>query len=438
VSGAAGPPRSGDSPYPAAAAITDLTAPGAVESLAARFAEREPDVLAFLPEAGRWERLAGEAAALRARWPSAPSRPPLFGLPVGVKDVFHVAGLPTRAGSPIPPEELAGEESAAVGRLRAAGALVVGKTVSTEFAYFAPGPTRNPRAPGRTPGGSSSGSAAAVAAGLCPVAIGTQTIGSICRPAAYCGVVGFKPTYERVPRAGLIPLAPSLDHVGWLAADVASAARIAAVLCDGWSVAAEGTDRPRLGVPEGPYLERATAAARDELRSRCERLGAAGWEIATVPTMPDFAEIDSRHRLLVAAEAWEVHAGRWERWGDRLHPKTRELLERGRAADPAAVAAARDGRERLRDELAAAMAASGIDLWLSPAAPGPPPEGLEGTGDPVMNLPWTHAGMPALSLPAGSDAAGLPVGVQLVARCGADERLLVWGAAIAADLESAP
>jgi Asp-tRNA(Asn)/Glu-tRNA(Gln) amidotransferase A subunit family amidase len=419
-----------------AAVARDLTAPGALDALAARFAAEEPSVLSFLPEPGRWERLAADVAALLARWPDSSRRPPLFGLPFGVKDIFHVTGFPTRAGSALPPEELAGEEGPAVAGLRAAGALVLGKTVSTELAYFSPGVTRNPRAPGRTPGGSSSGSAAAVAAGLCPLALGTQTIGSICRPAAFCGIVGFKPTFDRVPREGLLPLAPSLDHVGWLAAGVGVAARAAAVLCDGWSAAAPMAPRPRLGVPVGPYLERASAGALVAFRGACDRLAAAGWEVAAVPALTDFDAIEARHRLLVAAEAWAVHAGRWERYGSQLHAETRALLERGREADGAAVAAARTGRAELREALEDAMRGEGIDLWVSPAAPGPPPEGLGSTGDPVMNLPWTHAGMPSLALPAGGDPDGLPFGLQLAGRAGHDEDVLAWGAEAAALLEA--
>ena len=420
----------------AAAAPLDLTAPGALEALAARFAAREPEVLSFVAEEARWDRLAGDLASLRRRWPDPARRPPLFGLALGVKDVFHVDGLPTRAGSPLPAAELAGPQGGAVTRLREAGAVVVGKTVSTELAYFGPGPTRNPRAPGRTPGGSSSGSAAAVAAGLCAAALGTQTIGSICRPAAFCGVVGFKPTWGRVPADGLVPLAPSLDHVGWLTADVALAARLAAVACDGWSNRGAAAGRPRLGVPAGPYLERASAPALAAFRERCDRLAGDGYTVAEVPVMADFAAIEARHRLLVAAEAWAVHAGRWDRWGGELHPQTRALLERGRTADAGEVAAARAARATLRAELAAAMDAAGVDLWVSPAAPGPPPAGLDSTGDPVMNLPWTQAGVPSLAVPAGSDAQGLPVGLQLAGRAGGDEDLLASAAAIATMLEA--
>ncbi|HXT21492.1 MAG TPA: amidase [Thermoanaerobaculia bacterium] len=414
----------------AATAPTDLTEPTALDALRRAFDEREPEVLSFVDEPGRWERLAAEAAALVERWPDPAQRPPLFGLPVGVKDIFRVDGFATRAGSAVPAEELAGPQSAAVTRLLDAGAVVIGKTVTTEFAYFAPGPTRNPAAPGRTPGGSSSGSAAAVAAGLAPVALGSQTIGSICRPAGYCSIVGFKPSYERVPREGVVPLSPSLDHVGWLAADVAIAARVAAMLCDEWRAAVVVSQRPVLGVPEGPYLERASAEGLANFRAACARLAAAGFELRPVPAMADFAEIDRLHRLLVAADAWEVHQPWFPRYGERYHAKTRELLERGRDADPSEVATASAGRAKLRGELEALMDARGIDLWISPAAPGPPPLGLEGTGDPVMNLPWTYAGVPALALPAGRDAEGLPHGVQLTARIGQDEELLAWGAVL--------
>jgi Asp-tRNA(Asn)/Glu-tRNA(Gln) amidotransferase A subunit family amidase len=415
----------------AAPAPLDLTAPGALDALRRAFAERELAVEAFLAEPRRWERLAGDVAALLARWPEPRRRPPLFGMPVGVKDIFHADGFATHAGSDVPPEVLAGPQATAVSRLLEAGALLLGKTVTTEFAYFAPGPTQNPAAPGHTPGGSSSGSAAAVAAGLAPLALGSQTIGSICRPAAFCGVVGFKPTYDRVPRDGVVPLSPSLDHVGWLAGSVEVAQRAAATLCDGWRGLVTVPSRPTLGIPEGAYLERMSRGGLVSFRVAAARLLAAGFEVRAVPAFADFDVIEARHRLLVAADAWQVHERWFARWGDRYHAETRALLERGRAAQPSAVAAARTGRAALRGELEAAMAAHGIDLWLSPPALGPPPLGLAATGDPVMNLPWTHAGLPTLCLPAGRDAEGFPHGVQASGRASEDEELLAWGGALA-------
>jgi len=187
-----------------------------INKLKQKFEKREPTLLAFVPEEGRIERLRQEAKLLQKQYRDEENRPPLFGMLVGVKDIFHVDGFPTHAGSQLPPEVLTGPESEAVSRLKAAGALIVGKTVTTEFAYFAPGPTRNPRNANHTPGGSSSGSAAAVAVGLCEIALGTQTIGSVNRPAAFCGVVGFKPSYDRISREGVIALSPLVDHVGVL------------------------------------------------------------------------------------------------------------------------------------------------------------------------------------------------------------------------------
>jgi Asp-tRNA(Asn)/Glu-tRNA(Gln) amidotransferase A subunit family amidase len=393
--------------------------------LEALFAEREPELRAFAPEEGRFDRLRREAEVLYARFPLPDSRPPLFGVPVGIKDILHVDGMVTRAGSRLPEHELQGPESEAVSRLIAAGALVLGKTVSTEFAYFGPGPTRNPHNPDHTPGGSSSGSAAAVAAGLAPLALGTQTIGSIIRPAAFCGVVGFKPSYDRIPRRGVIPLAPSVDHVGVFAASAAGAALAASVLCDDWRAPSPGR-QPVLGVPEGPYLRQASREALAHFRAICARLADAGYLVKAVEAMPDIKDIADRHNRLVAAEAARVHAGWFKRYRDLYHPRTTELIERGQRVGDAALARALEGRDKLRVELATLMDEHSLDLWLSPSAPGPAPHGLASTGDPAMNLPWTHAGLPAVSLPSGAAPNGLPLGLQLVGRWQADEDLLAW------------
>jgi Asp-tRNA(Asn)/Glu-tRNA(Gln) amidotransferase A subunit family amidase len=231
------------------------------------------DLHAFVPEPGRAERVRRLVRELEERWPDPEQRPPLYGLPLAVKDVFRSDGLPTRAGSKVPQDELAGPEAAAVTRLRDAGAIVVGKSETTEFAFFAPGPTRNPHHPDHTPGGSSSGSAAAVTAGLVPLALGTQTIGSIGRPAAYCGCLGFKPTYARVPTDGVIANAPTFDTVGLFAADLRLLATAAGVLCDGWRAPAD-VRRPVLGVPARATStrRRLRRAPRSPFRSsRCAR-----------------------------------------------------------------------------------------------------------------------------------------------------------------------
>src|SRR6266540_7274193 len=205
-----------------------------VDALLDRIEALDPVLLALLPEPGRRQRLHADAAELLARHPDPGDRLPLFGALVGIKDVLRVDGLPTSAGSSLPADDLAGAESAAVRSLRAAGALLLGKTRTAEFAYAAPGPTRNPYDPDHTPGGSSHGSAAGVAAGFFPLSLGTQTIGSIIRPAAFCGVAGFVPTYGRIPVDGTLHVSRSLDRVGPFAGDAAGILLAAAALISRW------------------------------------------------------------------------------------------------------------------------------------------------------------------------------------------------------------
>ena len=292
------------------------------------FTKIEGSIHAFMPEQGRSNRLANRVWTLENS--VDPTDPPsLYGVPIGVKDIFHVDGLETLAGSRLPAEELAGGQSEAVTQLENAGAIVLGKTVTTEFAYFGPGPTRNPLDLERTPGGSSSGSAAAVAAGLCPLALGTQTIGSIGRPASYCGIVGFKPSYGRISTEGVIPLAPSLDHVGFFTRDVAGARLAAGVLCDHWRDVSATGRRPTLGVPEGPYLDNALPETLEGFRSTLDLLASAGYEIRSAEALQDCAAIDTRHRRLVAAEAARVHSDWYPRYSDLYQAKTRELIDQG-------------------------------------------------------------------------------------------------------------
>ena len=391
-----------------------------------RFEQKEPRVLAFLPEAGRFERLGREAGQLRLRFPDADLRPPLFGTLLGVKDVIHARGFSTRAGSRLPQQALSGPEADCVARLTEAGALVLGKTTTSEFAYTAPTVTLNPHNLGHTPGGSSSGSAAAVAAGLCPLALGTQTTGSLIRPAAFCGVVGYKPTYDRISRRGIVPLAPSLDHVGLFARDVTGIQRAARLLCDSWRDPAPTLPRPILGIPEGPYLLQASRQGREHFEMICRRLTAAGYSLLPVPAMLDFESLVDRHNMLLAGEAARVHRRWFPTYGERYEPQTAELLRKGQGISASTLGAAFAGRDALRAELTAIMDVHGLDLWLSPSAPGPAPKGLAHTGSSIMNLPWTYSGLPVVNLPAGKSRAGLPMGLQVSARWHADEELLAW------------
>ncbi|MCK7488864.1 MAG: amidase family protein [Anaerotruncus sp.] len=279
-----------------------------IREVCGRIEEAEPGLRVLLPEPGRRERLEREARALAARFPDPASRPPLYGLLVGVKDIFNADGFETRAGSRLPPEEFKGPESAALAALKAAGALVLGKTVTTEFAFFAPGPTRNPWDLGRTPGGSSSGSAAGAAAGFFHLALGTQTIGSITRPAAFCGIAGWKPSYGRVSAAGVFPFSPSVDHIGLLAPDARALALGAAVLCEGWRGLPSPVRKPVLALPEGPFLEQASPEARERFERSVAVLSAAGWKVLRVPAFRDIEEINARHRRIAAAEMYRTHS----------------------------------------------------------------------------------------------------------------------------------
>ena len=397
-----------------------------LDALFARQEQVEPLVQAFVPETDRRHRVMADAQALLARYPHPGQRPSLFGIPIGVKDIFHVDGLLTRAGSKLPPDELTGPEAAVVTGFKQAGALVMGKTVTTEFAYFEPGPTRNPHNLAHTPGGSSSGSAAAVAAGLVPLAIGTQTIGSVIRPAAFCGIVGYKPSYNRIDPEGLLFFSRSADHVGLFTQDVAGMRLAASVVCNGWDKTTEVVRKPVLAIPVGPYLEQASAEALTAFSTQTDALRAASYEVMEVPLFKNIEEINRIHRQLIAAEFAQEHARWYKQFKDLYRPRTAALIEEGMAVDPEAVADARDLQRLLREEVMHIMDVNDIDLWIAPAAPGPAPEGLSSTGDPVMNLPWTFLGLPATTTPAGKASNDLPLGLQMIGAWMMDEEMLAW------------
>lgn len=400
-----------------------MTLPDYLSQVEARFLAREPSVLAFIPEKDRFTRLRQEADALLGRYPDLVKRPPLFGMLLGVKDIFHVNGFITQAGSKLPPEELQGHEASCVTRLKNAGALIMGKTVTTEFAYFTPGPTRNPHNPAHTPGGSSSGSAAAVAAGFCTAALGTQTIGSIVRPAAFCGVVGFKPTYDRTPRDGVIPLSPSLDHVGFFTPDVVTANKIANVLIRDWRLETTGR-KPTLGIPEGPYLACASDYALTCFNDLCLALADAGYDLRRVRVMDDFREIRNRHDAIMSCEAAQVHKDWFANHEILYSSKFSDLIRRGQSVSN--LQSLLSARDAFRASITQTMDENQIDLWICPPTVGPAPKGLDSTGDPVMCLPWTQVGFPALNIPTTKNEEGLPMGLQLVGKWNADESLLSW------------
>jgi Asp-tRNA(Asn)/Glu-tRNA(Gln) amidotransferase A subunit family amidase len=397
-----------------------------IDAVCDRIEQVDPVIEALLAEPDRRGRLHRAASVLAVAYPEPAGRPPLYGALLAVKDIFHVDGFVTRAGTAVPPDLFAGPEAACVTRLRQAGALVLGKAVTTEFAYFEPGPTRNPHNLAHTPGGSSSGSAAAVAAGLAPLALGTQTIGSVIRPAAFCGVVGFKPSLGRIDPSGLVFFSRTLDQVGLFTQDVAGMALAAAVLCQDWQGLFTPERLPVLGIPVGPYLDQAEPAALRAFWQQMGQLAAAGVIVREVPALAGIGALNSLHRRLVFAEFAQEHAEIYAWHAALYRPRTAEIVEIGKSISTDELAALRGNITALRRDLKGQMDDAGIDLWASPAAIGPAPEGLHATGDPAMNLPWTHAGLPSITLPAGRAESGLPLGLQLVAAFDRDEQLLGW------------
>ncbi|HEX6479205.1 MAG TPA: amidase [Ktedonobacteraceae bacterium] len=416
-----------------------LDLPAFIDEICDRIDAVEPLIHALLSEPDRRSRLIAEAMALQARFPDPASRPPLYGVLLSVKDMFHVDGFQTRAGSRLPPELFSGPEAACVRILRDAGALILGKTVSTEFAYFEPGPTRNPHNLEHTPGGSSSGSAAAVAAGFCPLALGTQTIGSTIRPAAFCGIAGFKPTYERISADGLIKCAVSVDTVGFFTQDVAGIALVAPLLCENWQAVetSESAQLPVLAVPDGLYLAQASPEGLAAFEKQITLLEDAGYTIRRVSAMEDIESINHRHLRMVFAEMSQVHAEWFAQYASLYALRTAEAIREGQAVSAEELADCREGRTLLQQDLSRLMTQNGIDLWVSPSAPGPAPEGIDTTGNSIMNLPWTHAGLPVISLPAGRAGNGLPLGLQCAGASMEDEHVISWAKRLAEILKDA-
>jgi len=396
-------------------------------SLCDRIEAEDPKIQALVPGTFDRARVLNHASKLLEQYPDPKTRPPLFGVPVGVKDIFRVAGFPTRAGSKLPAELFEGEESMCVSRLKGAGAIIMGKTETTEFAWMEPAPTRNPHNLEHTPGGSSSGSAAGVAAGFFPFALGTQTAGSIIRPAAYCGIVGFKPSFGRIPTSGVIPFSPSADHVGFFCEEPSGVGIFASILAEDWQSPLEGHQERRLvlGVPEGPYLTQAAENAREHFERGLTKLIGAGYSIKRIDCLSDIETVNHRHRRMIAAELARVHFTWFTSYRHLYRKRTVETIEQGFTIADDELQRLRSGRLAFREELEQLMRSERIACWICPSTTDHAPPGLESTGSPTMNIPWTYAGLPTISLPAGLDRAGLPLGIQVVGRHRKDEDLVV-------------
>ena len=390
-----------------------------------------------------------EAEKLTAELDAGYNRGPLHGIPIGVKDIIDVFDMPTGCGSKLWANSYARRDATVVERLRLAGAIVLGKTVTTPYAFLDPPPTRNPWNMDRTLGGSSSGSAAAVACGMCLGALGTQTGGSVVRPASFCGVFSLKPTYGRVSVDGVLPLAPTLDHVGVMAHSVRDLAVLlqAVARTDDPGIPAPYHFRSDIDSPAYPKLKQlaqlpefvsgridpvmteAFDRFRDETRS-------AGWAWQQLPLPPAFSLVPRHHRILMAVEGSRVHADRLRRHPDDYPDRIRGLIEEGSRRGAVDYADARDHHERLQQEIEASF----VDGWHTfavPAAAGPAP-GPETTGDPTPQAPWSYTRLPVVSLPIGRAPDGLPLAVALVGRHWCEDDVLHLAAKLEADLGIEP
>ena len=392
-----------------------------VERFVMRVAASEPAVQA-------WESVdvdAVRAQALVADAVPSGRRGVLHGVPIGVKDIIDVSGLATRCGSSLTSAEPAASTAACVDALQHAGTIVMGKTVTTEYAYYQPGRTRNPWRATHTPGGSSSGSAAAVAAGMVPVALGTQTNGSIIRPAAFCGVVGYKPTLGAVSSDGILDPWPTLDHTGLFAGCVDDIAVVASVMVSGVGYFDEPPvleRSPVLLAVRSPVWESAQADQRETLLDATRILREAGARVVEIELPPDFSCAHHVMRTIMAFEAACHFSALQDAHRAGMSERLNRLIDEGRGVSRETYADAFRMRESLTHSFASFMSAG--DAVITPPARGEAPATLDETGDPVFCTIWSLLGVPALTLPVRLGAGGLPLGLQVVASSGADGHLM--------------
>jgi aspartyl-tRNA(Asn)/glutamyl-tRNA(Gln) amidotransferase subunit A len=365
------------------------------------------------------ERALQQAKARDDELATGKDRGPLHGIPIGIKDIIDVAGLPTACGAKRWANRVVENDARVVANLRNAGAVIMGKTVTTPYAWIDPPITRNPWNLERTPGGSSSGSAAAVACGMCLGALGTQTGGSITRPASFCGVVGMKPywmTSYFVMDSGIRPFASSLDHVGPIARTIMDT-RVLYEAMMGPDLKetndADSGPTPRLGRLRGFFDRRADPAILAMVDEAVVRLDSSGAEIVGLEDPVDFDQILKDHRTVMAAEAANIHSNSLDEFSDEYPPRIRELILQGRAVTALEYLRAKDQMERTQEDVLTAFNKMDRQFWITPATLGTAPDPST-TGDPAFNSPWSYTGLPTVSLPVGLAADGLPVAIQLI------------------------
>ncbi len=417
--------RAGGAPKPAAQILADIrtgTADAAQVAKACRRAISDLDGPVGAWIALDWDAVAAQLDVLQARpeWRHLP----LAGLPVAVKDIFDTRDFPTAYGSEIYTGHRPAADAAAVAALRDAGAIIVGKSVSTEFAYWKAGKTRNPLDPARSPGGSSSGSAAAVCAGMVPLAIGSQTAASTIRPASYCGIVGFKPTLGLVSLAGVKALANSLDTVGVFARDVAGAGLIAAALTKRPALAKPipAMAPPSLRIARGAEWSVVDAETLARTLAAVRRLAEHGAAVTDGPSPAAFHDLAAAQTKIMAYEATRELAFERIHHPHRVSPALIELFEIGGAISPDAYDAARAQGEHCRETIDAVF--EGAEFLLAPSTPSEAPLIEDGTGSPDMSRAWTLLGLPSISVPLGHGPNGMPLGLQIAAKPRQDVALI--------------
>ena len=397
-------------------ATREITAEQMARACLVRIEEREAEVRA-------WIHIDPDAVLAQARQLDAgPVRGPLHGLPLGVKDLIDTADMPTGYGSPVYAGHRPRADAACVALARAAGALVLGKTVTTEFAWFYPGKTANPHNPLHTPGGSSSGSAAAVADCMVPLAYGTQTAGSVIRPASYCGIVGYKPTHGTLPRAGIKPLSDSLDTLGTLTRTVADAALLVAAVSGRDLLPKSLAQPPRIGLCRTPEWNAAQAETVAVMENSAAALARAGAKLREITLPRDFAKLTQAQIDIMNYEIYAALACERLQHHEGLSDKLKQMLKNAQQCDALRYDAAQALVASCRGQLEEVFA--DVDVLLAPSAPGEAPASLAATGDPIFCRMWTVLHVPAINLPCGLGPHGLPVGLQIIGRRGDDARAL--------------
>lgn len=412
----------------------DVSPVDVVNACLARIDALEPDIRAWvtldrqgaLAAASRCEQALQRGEAVGA----------LAGVPVGLKDIIYTAGMRTTAGSRVYANFVPDYDATVTVRLRAAGALLMGKVVTTEFATADPSPTRNPWNTAHTPGGSSSGSAAAVGARMLPAALGSQTGGSTLRPASYCGVVGLKPTYGRISRYGVIPVSWCLDHVGILVRSVEDAALVLHAIAghdpndassltqpvgDYLAAVHQADTPPRLGVLREYFDDHADAETRQHTAATVARLERAGATVREVALPPSFVTVPAAQRLLMKVDAASFHAEMFATQREQYGAKLRATIESGLVIPGVDYLRAQRLRRLFQQEIPQMF--QDVDLLVTPTTPAPAPRDLHTTGDAIFQAPWSHGGVPTITLPSGLSAQGMPLGIQLIAPAMQEERL---------------